>query len=338
MLATTSPTSKFCSEQSRLGGEPLAGTGAHASANILIAWPRPQWAFSPRIASGMPEPLQMAIQAALKRGWRINLIDRQSARSADHHQILLFPSQQKLFATAEELVNVLNALLDPSATAEQIQAQLSGVIGDTITPISHQVILCCTHAKHDRCCAKFGYATYKALDAANNDRLAAGLPHFDIWESSHLGGCRLASTVVVLPEVHKYGRLNPDQAAEFLQAESAGQIYLPSYRGRFDLDTAAQAAELVGREHWRVNEADANIHVEALPVSSSLVEEIATESEQAERYPEYREYRLTQTHAEHAPLQVRCYKKVFTGYGSCEDLLDDDTPPNQRVAWICEVV
>lgn len=332
-------SSKFCSEQSRLGGEPLVGTGVHPRANILIAWPRPQWTFSPRIASGMPEPLQMAAQAAFKRGWRVNLIDRQSARSAERHQIFLFPSQQQLFVTTEELVDVLNALLDPSATAEQIQAQLHNVIEEPIKPIRHRVILCCTHAKHDRCCAKFGYATYKALDAANNDRLIAEQSSFDIWESSHLGGCRLAAAVLIFPEMNKYGRLNPDQAADFLQTESAGRIYFPSYRGRSDLDTAAQAAELAGREHWQVSEAGVNINVEALPIEPSLyVGDKVAKPEPAALDVDYREYQLTQAHAGHPPLRVRCHKEIFTGYGSCEDLLDENTAPNQRVAWVCEVV
>lgn len=71
------------------------------------------------------------------------------------------------------------------------------------------LVLCCTHGRHDRCCAKFGFAAYKALVAAAERRWR---DRFSVWEVTHLGGCRLAASVMLFPEMRKYGRLAPADA------------------------------------------------------------------------------------------------------------------------------
>nr|WP_232482810.1 sucrase ferredoxin [Halomonas alkaliphila] len=50
-------------------------------------------------------------------------------------------------------------------------------------------MLCCTHGTKDKCCAKYGYQTYKALAQTVADHQ---LP-FEVWESSHLGGRQCSS-------------------------------------------------------------------------------------------------------------------------------------------------
>lgn len=86
-----------------------------------------------------------------------------------------------------------------------------------------RILLVCTNARRDQCCALFGRPVAQAL--------AAGRPG-QVWESSHLGGHRFAPTVLSLPDGYVYG--GPDAAT----------LGLGACRGRSWLEPSAQAAEL----------------------------------------------------------------------------------------------
>lgn len=111
--------------------------------------------------------------------------------------------------------------------------------------------LVCTHGRHDRCCATRGRPVAAALTAAYGDA---------VWECSHLGGDRFAANVLVLPEGHYLGRVEPGTAA-------AAVATLPAehYRGRASLPSPVQAAQaylggtppldsqqLIGQNTWKI--------------------------------------------------------------------------------------
>ncbi|RVV96774.1 sucrase ferredoxin [Mesobaculum littorinae] len=261
------PARRFCAEDSRAAGEPIAGTGMHPARNVLIQWPKGRWRHSMRIADGMEGEIERAITQLVEAGWRVNLIDRKEAR-ADRLQVFVFPENLCLALPPETLPACLDALRgggDPTAFGAR--------------PVARPVVACCTHGKHDRCCAKWGFAVYKALAAE-----AAARGDFDVWEATHLGGCRLAAGVLVLPAMHKYGRLVPADAAALLAAEAGGQPLLSRYRGACHLDRPAQTAEVAGRvaldraghrgpaevaqtdaDHWSVTVAGATARVRLHP-------------------------------------------------------------------------
>ncbi|MEM7491704.1 MAG: sucrase ferredoxin, partial [Pseudomonadota bacterium] len=192
-----------------------------------IRWPKGRWRHSPRIADGMGAAVEAGIEAVFAAGRRPILIDRKDT-PGDVVRAILQPE-----ALAFDLAP---AALPAFLRAVETGADLSAFGPD---PTPAPTVLVCTHGVHDRCCAKFGFAAYKAMAAAAGDR-------FDVWESTHLGGCRVAAGAVVLPVRRKYGRIMPIHAAPLLAAEAEGRPYLPCYRGAADLDSPAQAAEVAG--------------------------------------------------------------------------------------------
>lgn len=101
------------------------------------------------------------------------------------------------------------------------------------------VYLVCAHGRHDTCCAVRGRGVAAALDAQ-----APG----QVWECSHVGGCRFAANVVVLPHGLYYGGTTPESTTALVEATAAGRVVPGLLRGRSALPAAAQAAEHHARE------------------------------------------------------------------------------------------
>jgi hypothetical protein len=115
--------------------------------------------------------------------------------------------------------------------------------GDTTSPgepLTHPLMLVCTHGKRDACCARFGRELCSELHR-NAD------PEW-VWQASHVGGDRFAGNVVCLPEGLYFGRLDAEGAAEMHGDYRAGRIALAGYRGRSCYPFPVQAAERRVRE------------------------------------------------------------------------------------------
>jgi hypothetical protein len=108
------------------------------------------------------------------------------------------------------------------------------------TRVEHPLLLVCTHGKHDRCCARYGRPLYDAVREQVEEGWA--------WQSSHVGGDRFAGNLVVLPDGVYYGRVEPGEAFEVVEAALERRVHLPRYRGRSCHGFAAQAAERAVRE------------------------------------------------------------------------------------------
>jgi hypothetical protein len=76
------------------------------------------------------------------------------------------------------------------------------------------LFLTCTHGRRDKCCARYGLPVYEGL---------AQYAGADVWQSSHLGGHRLAANLVALPPGSHHGRVTPDSAAALIDAYRAGR-------------------------------------------------------------------------------------------------------------------
>lgn len=211
---------QFCTDLSLAAGETLIGTGGHHEKIIFIRWPKGKWRYSVRQADDMSEDLLSAIEAVAEAGWRVNLIDRKGEMGST---VILAPSMRKVSLNPEDLSAWLTDFVAGRQDLGTLQPQ----------PTS---LFVCTHGVHDRCCAKFGFAAFKALRAVEPSDI-------DVWEVTHLGGCRLAGGALSLPSRRKYGRIMPKDAAELLDAELADRPYLPCYRGRGGLTPLEQVAE-----------------------------------------------------------------------------------------------
>jgi len=95
------------------------------------------------------------------------------------------------------------------------------------------IYLVCSHGRHDPCCGQRGRPVVAALAAVRPDR---------VWQASHLGGCRFAPTVLVLPLGLMYGRVPASSADELIAATEAGHLAEGMLRGRIGVPPAAQAA------------------------------------------------------------------------------------------------
>ncbi len=122
--------------------------------------------------------------------------------------------------------------------------------GDELT---EPVLLVCTHARRDKCCAIEGRAL--------TGQLARQVSH--VWQCSHLGGHRFAPTAVVLPTGYVYGRLDASGALAAVKAAAAGEVETASARGRSTWEPAGQVAELAVRDHLGERLASA-LHVAAV--------------------------------------------------------------------------
>jgi hypothetical protein len=133
----------------------------------------------------------------------------------------------------------------PSATT--LAAAIAALSrGELATGWSYEpwLIMVCTHARRDSCCARLGRPLVDDLLAVTDpDR---------IWETTHLGGHRFAPTCLALPSQVIYGRVTSDRVAELAGAIERDETVPDLMRGRTTYTPALQAAEVVARSRLGV--------------------------------------------------------------------------------------
>jgi hypothetical protein len=137
------------------------------------------------------------------------------------------------------------------------EAELVDVVADPAAgeAWAGPLVLVCAHGRHDTCCAVRG----RPLAAA----LAAELPE-RTWEASHVGGCRFAAALVLLPHGVVLGAVAPEDGPKIAAGYAAGLLPERGVRGRAALSPVVQAAQ----HHARV--ASGEYGVDALqPVDAS---------------------------------------------------------------------
>jgi len=216
----------FCRDLCLERGEPLPGTGNVAERVLILAWPRGKWRVPRYEAVGMEPALSGAVRLAMKAGIHVALVDRVGETG----------TLPNLLANG-----VAADFADQDALADAVVRFTAGEMFAGRRD-ERTVILCCTDSRRDACCARYGFATFKALLAA------ADPAKVNLLQATHVGGCRFAASLVVLPQRQRYGRLEPHEAGAFLETIARGDIYLPAYRGRTGLPQAAQVAEHAAME------------------------------------------------------------------------------------------
>jgi Sucrase/ferredoxin-like len=98
------------------------------------------------------------------------------------------------------------------------------------------LIMVCTHARRDACCARLGRPLV--------DDLLAVTDQHRIWETTHLGGHRFAPTCLALPSQVIYGRVTSDRVPELAGAIEGGDVVPDLMRGRTTYMPAVQVAEV----------------------------------------------------------------------------------------------
>ena len=213
----------FCRELAIERGEPMEGTGQLRPRLLLLAWPRGQWRSPKWRSAGMSPALAGAVEAAGRGENQVILVE--SLDKSPLPRLMAFP-EARAFTPDDE------PALIAAITAWRQGEPLPG------TPEPRTTIVCCTDSRADACCARFGFATAKALAAA------ADPERFLILQGSHIGGCRFAASLAVVSRRERYARLAPEAVPDFLESLGRGEIYLPAFKGRADRAEPEQVAEL----------------------------------------------------------------------------------------------
>jgi hypothetical protein len=208
----------------------MLGTAFPAARLLLVEQPHP-WGFDGLRASRFDVATARALEARGRaEGVRVQAI-RRSGRSPEQAR----RRWASVDTGAAEPVLRWGEFTDD---AELLELPLDGSLGE---PDAAPLYLVCTHGKHDPCCAARGRPVATALAAVRPGR---------VWQVSHLGGCRFAPSVLVLPLGLMYGRVPASAAAELVAAAEAGEVMPALLRGRIGVPPAAQAA--LGFAHERL--------------------------------------------------------------------------------------
>ena len=223
-----------CSDRSRERADPLAGTGGYGARWLLVEIDG-AWGAHAFFESALDPTIGRALVRRAEAAGIRPVAIRRYGRRADERR-----TQSRwrwALADAREGREGVRwgAVDDP---AQLLDLALDGTAG---TPSDQPVLLVCTHARHDQCCAVRGRPVAQALARGFTEQT---------WESSHLGGDRFAATMIVLPQGLYYGRVSPTDAVTVVDRYLEGEIVEEFYRGRSSLsNVVAGGAVLRPRRH-----------------------------------------------------------------------------------------
>lgn len=220
-----------CSALSLTRAEPLAGTATEVSSGYLLIEDQGPWArnaLSKDAVGGLAEQIDSyAAGAGVKTLVFRSAGRRESTAARRCFAATVGHNRQLVSFTITDPADLLDLTLDAYAS------DLSGVHPQA-APDPGPLLLVCTHAKRDQCCAIRGAPLARELAAQHPGR---------VFECSHLGGHRFAATALALPSGAVYGRLDTKLALDAYRAEEGAQVIAPQLRGMSHLPPAAQTVD-----------------------------------------------------------------------------------------------
>ncbi len=240
-----------CAEESRAVSETLAGTFKPADTFFLIESSLPDYggwngeAVKSAATGGPFAPILAHLQSAPRT--KVLFIRRPQSQALNFYIALTNQAAPRIYqaslAAYDELLQ-----LDISSLAADETPRINGRDLDEID----ELYIVCTNGRHDPCCAAHGAPVYHELVAQ------AGAER--VWQTTHIGGHRMAATLIAFPQGIVYGHVDPPDVEALVTNQRAGYLLAHKYRGRgayagHALDAAAHqavgAAEAVIRERAR---------------------------------------------------------------------------------------
>lgn len=265
-----------CSVASIEVGEPIAGSAPTADAWLAIEQPGP---FGREALTDSHFPGDVAVElAAMTAELNIKIVlIRAPGHHPDNHdeqpRRIWFASALPGLASMRAItISTASDLLEFNYLAlseGRLDEVVSGAIRD-----EEPLLLFCTHARRDVCCARYGRPL--ALELAEQPELAGR-----VWESSHLGGHRMAPTAVQLPHGWVHGRLDAETGWSVMRLASIGAVHLPTARGRSSLSAAEQVADITVRITAGLDGLDATSVAPGAATGEWIVTERATGATQS---------------------------------------------------------
>ena len=211
--------------------EPLPGTAKPGSVYVLFEWPE-AWPRDVMSDAALGEELTAKLAPMLAQHDATLLLIRHPTREgrniSDHHLYLVFADQ------------AVTEVLHVDSPEQLLELDLSGPGKNGAVERARPLLLICTHAKRDRCCAVKGRPLVNAL----HERYPFGPGNDVVWETSHIKGHRFAPTMLLMPWAYSFGRMNIEATDAMLADAAEGRYFIPGNRGRGTLGPVEQVAEL----------------------------------------------------------------------------------------------
>ena len=223
-----------CSVVSRSFGEPVFATASLVRRWLLVEQPGAWGPDAPFGGSSLPAAVAAHLGAASKAlGFRVLLLRRASRATSEGLSCFAVSSGPGPTWAREARLSEPAELL-----GVDLRRLFRGGGHDRFgRPVDEPVHLVCTHGRHDACCAEFGRPLVRSLAAAGTE----------VWESTHVGGCRFAASLLSFPHGAYFGHVSPDDGPRIVAAYREGRLDLAHYRGRSCYAWVAQAAEFFVR-------------------------------------------------------------------------------------------
>ncbi|MDX2140575.1 MAG: sucrase ferredoxin, partial [Chloroflexota bacterium] len=208
-------------------GEQLFATAPRAEHWLLLEYPRP-WSGKAYEDSSIPPNVKSQIDGVLAQmpHSRLQMIAQGSRESLTDLTLYVIRAAWERQHIRRITLPTYEALLDlPLADIAAGRAEMG-------VPVAEPLYIVCTNGKRDVCCARHGLPIYNALRAAGAQA----------WQCNHIGGHRLAGTLVAFPHGVYYGRVTADDVPALLAAVGNGEMLLERVRGRACLEAVGQAA------------------------------------------------------------------------------------------------
>lgn len=248
------PQGDLCSLYSQANGEDPIGSATPFDQCLIVEipapWPRDVWQVSASarrikqtVAAGARAGtpvrlLALAPDPAYSQAGTARVFWYQRPQTAYGSPLFAAYDRQEYQVPHDRLPQLVEALVtdagDSPETVGQVQSR--GPARD---------LFVCTHDSRDACCGRFGLQLFRQLQAHAQ---ATGDMTLRVWRISHLGGHRLAPTLMDMPSGQAFGHLTPDLLEPLLYRTGNLEQLLACYRGWSGLTKYAQIAE---REIWR---------------------------------------------------------------------------------------
>jgi len=244
-------TTMTCAEESRAAEETLAGTFKPADTFFLIQTSLPEYGgwggeiVKKAAASGGFAPYLQHLMKTPRA--KILFIRRPASQGKNFYIAVTNQGQPRIY---HRILTDYDEIL--TLEIDSLGEDRPPRINDCDMHDEGELYTVCTNGRHDPCCAARGTPFYQALiEYAGEDK---------VWQTTHIGGHRMAATMIAFPQGIVYGHLDPLDAEAVLSNHRAGYLMTHKYRGRgcyagHALDEAAHlaagAAEAVIREETR---------------------------------------------------------------------------------------
>ena len=239
-----------CAEESRAVGESLAGTFKPVDTFFLIESRLSEYGgwlgeiVKKAESSGELAPILRHLGRVSRS--KTLFIRRPAEHGNNFYVAVTNQTQPKIYHTTLDDYEALLAL-DIDSLAAGRTPRVDGRDMDEIA----ELYTVCTNGRHDPCCAAYGLPVYQALVEATDADV--------VWQTSHIGGHRMAATMIAFPQGIVYGHLDPDDAEAVVNNHRAGYLLTHKFRGRgayadHALDTDAHFAACAAEAHIRDSE------------------------------------------------------------------------------------